>query len=148
MALTILVPLDGTDFGEAALPAAAKLAHDAHARLLLFQAIKPVDKPSLKEDGTVLAYVDEVEAAERQEALQYLHEIQDRVVREFGVDQVCVDAEPGRPVDGIVEAARERGAGLIVMATHGRTGTARVIRGSVAGSVLRKGQVPVTFVKR
>ncbi len=148
MALTILVPLDGTEFGEAALPAAAKLARDAHARLLLFQAIKPVDKPSLKEDGTVLAYVDEVETTERQEALHYLREVQDRVVREFGLEQVSVDAEPGKPVDGIVEAARERGAGLIVRATHGRTGAARVMRGSVAGSVLRKGQVPVTFVKR
>lgn len=148
MALTILVPLDGTEFGEAAIPAAAKLAHDAHARLLLFQAIKPVDKPSLKEDGTVLAYVDEVETTERQEALHYLHEVQDRVVSEFGVEQIHVDAAPARPVEGIVEAARERGAGLIVMATHGRTGAARVMHGSVAGSVLRKGQVPVTFVKR
>ncbi len=147
MTLTILVPLDGSAFGEAALPAAAKIAHDARARLLLFQAIKPVDKPSLREDGQVLAYIDEVEATERQEALHYLHSVQDRVVREFGLEQVSVEAEPARPVEGIVEVARERGAGLIVMATHGRTGAARALRGSIAGSVLRKGQVPVTFIR-
>lgn len=49
-----------------------------------------------------------------------------------------------RPVgDTILDAARDMGAELIVMGTHGRSGARRVILGSVAENVLRQAQCPV-----
>jgi nucleotide-binding universal stress UspA family protein len=39
-----------------------------------------------------------------------------------------------------------RGADLVVMATHGRTGIRRAVLGSVAGAVLTTGSVPVLLV--
>jgi nucleotide-binding universal stress UspA family protein len=47
------------------------------------------------------------------------------------------------PAQGIIEAARERGADLIVMASHGRSGLARLVLGSQANDVVSKSTVPV-----
>ena len=50
------------------------------------------------------------------------------------------------PLDGILALARESGAGLIVMGTHGRTGVRRLLVGSVTEGVMRKAEVPVIAV--
>jgi nucleotide-binding universal stress UspA family protein len=49
------------------------------------------------------------------------------------------------PIEGIIRA--EVGAALVVMATHGRTGLARTVVGSVALDVLRQGTLPVVLVR-
>jgi universal stress protein A len=53
----------------------------------------------------------------------------------------------GRPSKVIVEAAADRGADLIVMATHGRSGFERLIIGSVTERVLRSAPCPVVVVR-
>ena len=50
------------------------------------------------------------------------------------------------PLDGILATARETGAELIVMGTHGRTGVRRLIIGSVTEAVMRLAPVPVIAV--
>ena len=54
----------------------------------------------------------------------------------------------GDPVNEILGAARDERADLIAMATHGRTGPARVLLGSVAESVLRHSDVPVFLLRQ
>lgn len=49
----------------------------------------------------------------------------------------------GQPWRKIIEAVRTSGADLVVMGTHGRTGIARVLLGSVAEKVVRTAPVPV-----
>ena len=60
------------------------------------------------------------------------------------------DAEiaAGHPADTIVRIAQERGADLIVMGTHGRTGLQHVLLGSVAEKVVRLAPCPVLTVRR
>ena len=53
----------------------------------------------------------------------------------------------GVPADRIVRTARARGAGMIVMGTHGRTGAARFFLGSVAGRVVAAAHCPVLTVR-
>lgn len=55
--------------------------------------------------------------------------------------------EAGLPIDRIVHYAEESDIDLIVMATHGRSGIARVFMGSVASAVIRKAKCPVMAVK-
>jgi nucleotide-binding universal stress UspA family protein len=50
------------------------------------------------------------------------------------------------PIDGITDQARQSGAALIVMGTHGRTGFRRIIIGSVTEGVMRTAEVPVIAV--
>jgi nucleotide-binding universal stress UspA family protein len=53
----------------------------------------------------------------------------------------------GHPAETIVRVAQERGADLIVMSTHGRTGLQHVLLGSVAEKVVRLAPCPVLTVK-
>lgn len=53
---------------------------------------------------------------------------------------------PGSPAVGIVNFAKENGIDLIVMPTHGRTGLAHVLLGSVAENVIRLSECPVLTV--
>jgi len=53
----------------------------------------------------------------------------------------------GEPAAEIVRVARERGAGLIVISSHGRTGLGRILFGSTAESVVRHAHCPVLVVK-
>ena len=53
----------------------------------------------------------------------------------------------GRPASVIVSAAQEYASDLIVMGTHGRTGVAHVLLGSVAEAVLRLTDCPVLTVR-
>ncbi|OGL13911.1 MAG: hypothetical protein A3K12_04765 [Candidatus Rokubacteria bacterium RIFCSPLOWO2_12_FULL_71_19] len=52
----------------------------------------------------------------------------------------------GRVADQIVHYARDKGIGLIVLGTHGRTGVSRALLGSVAERVVRLAQCPVLTV--
>ena len=58
-----------------------------------------------------------------------------------------VEVAMGHPADAIVRVAQERGADLIVMSTHGRTGLQHVLLGSVAEKVVRLAPGPVLTVK-
>lgn len=62
--------------------------------------------------------------------------------------KVDVIVTAGIPVQKILSVARERDVGMIVMGTHGRTGVARAVMGSVAAHVLRKAACPVLTVRQ
>jgi nucleotide-binding universal stress UspA family protein len=64
-----------------------------------------------------------------------------------GVVEVDASAWYGPPVEAIVEAARYRDADLIVMSSHGRSGIARLVMGSVTETVLRATTVPVLVIR-
>jgi nucleotide-binding universal stress UspA family protein len=53
----------------------------------------------------------------------------------------------GDPVDSIVEYAERERFDLIAMATHGRSGLARLLAGSVASRVLERTDLPVLLVR-
>ena len=61
-------------------------------------------------------------------------------------------AEPlvriGTPVDGVLAAAKDLDADLIVLGTHGRTGLAHLALGSVAERVVRAATIPVLTVRK
>src|SRR5262245_19869750 len=57
------------------------------------------------------------------------------------------DVAAGPPAETIVRVAHERGADLIVMGTHGRTGLSHVLLGSVAEKVVRLAPCPVLTVR-
>ncbi len=52
-----------------------------------------------------------------------------------------------RPADAIQELAQRRGASVVVMSTHGRTGLARIALGSVAMGVVRHSVCPVLVTR-
>jgi predicted GH43/DUF377 family glycosyl hydrolase/nucleotide-binding universal stress UspA family protein/CBS domain-containing protein len=139
----ILVALDGSEFAESVLPAIESLGQKFGSTVTLLRAVSPVQSRLVAEvhvgavsttspaAGTVRA-IDE----RRGEALTYLTDVEQRLrVRGLTVD--C-EAPVGPASEVILRRARQLGADLIAITTHGRTGVDRVLLGSVAEDVLRR----------
>jgi universal stress protein A len=60
---------------------------------------------------------------------------------------VTTEVRVGKPAQTIVEAVEERGCDLVVMGTHGRSGVAHLLIGSVAERVVRSARCPVLTVR-
>jgi nucleotide-binding universal stress UspA family protein len=135
---TILVPLDGSAVAEAALTPAADLAREADAKLVLLRAGEAHTRPM----------ADAVDAQVRimREVREYLASVHGQMTT-AGVADVETSAWYGSPVESIVEAARYRHPDLIVMSSHGRSGVARLVMGSVTERVLRATTVPILVIR-
>lgn len=135
---TIVVPLDGSTVAEAALTPAIDLAREAGAKLVLLRAAEAHPLP--------MADPVEAQVSVMRDAQEYLAAVRERAVT-AGVVEVDASAWYGPPVEAIVEAARYRDADLIVMSSHGRSGIARLVMGSVTETVLRSTTVPVLVIR-
>ncbi len=141
----IVVPLDGSDVAEYALPAALEMARRFDAPLHL---VRVVDPPA-----TNFAFgVDTMNAArsvamqretERTLAAEYLKENATELAGQ-GVE-VTTAIFDGLAPSEIVRAMRK--GDLCVMSSHGRSGIARWYLGSVAEQVVRQASVPVMVVR-
>jgi nucleotide-binding universal stress UspA family protein len=131
----ILVPLDGSELSERALPFAETLARRSGALLILVRAVEAHVPPGGDVPGAQRTAVTSAEA--------YLNHVAEGLAPEQAVETgVYYGPAPG----GIVEEVCLRGADLVVMSTHGRSGLSRLILGSVADYVLRHSPVPVMLV--
>lgn len=145
---SILVPLDGSVFGEAALPCAEEMARVSKAEVILLQAITPhhVEIDLAESRSPHLAklseeYVEHATTAAR----NYLAGIQKRL-SESGVVARSV-VETGPPDEAIVACAKNNAIDIIALSTHGRSGIGALIMGSVANKVLHSVEVPVLLVR-
>jgi len=141
----IVVPLDGSELAEAALPQAEGLAKLTGAPLLLLRVI---DASRLDRYGGYgvafdLTVYDGLIEEERTAGREYLEGIQ-RQVAGRGL-QVEIEQREGPAAREILAAAGE--GDLIAMASHGRGGLARWFMGSVAEDVVRRSDVPVLLVR-
>jgi nucleotide-binding universal stress UspA family protein len=119
-----VVPLDGSELAERALPYAVRLARAGQGRLMLVRvALAP---PSMTIDGAGWER-DQREAVDAAE--HYLGAIAEKLADQVPVETVV---PYGRPAVQILEQVRLRDADGVVMATHGRTGLAKLLYGSVA----------------
>jgi nucleotide-binding universal stress UspA family protein len=141
----VLVPLDGSTFAAAALPAALDVI-GATGELILTSVAAPPDHVERDDRGRVRAYLDQQEESIKRELLDYLREMEAYLKQQRPELHVTLDTRIGDPAQGIAVAEVDCGADLVVMATHGRTGLRRAVLGSVAGAVLRAGSVPVLLV--
>ncbi len=137
----VLVALDGSTACEAVLRFLLEIAGPLDMTVMLLHVLEPMPQV-LEVSPHVL--IDDVEAR-RNEAEEYLAPIA-AALRSRGVDTSWA-IRRGRPADEILDAARESGADLIAMATHGRTGLGRLLFGSVAEAVLRHAPVPVFMIR-
>ncbi|MCE7947956.1 MAG: universal stress protein [Chloroflexi bacterium CFX4] len=150
----VLVTLDGSKFAEIALEHAIKIASPgANIHVLSVMAqdaisemaslVSAVAQPPATEDQTwpPIQKPDDPRAAHAREG--YLRQVSDWLAQ-AGYD-VTVEVRPGSVIETIVSVAQD-GFQIIVMATHGRSGIARVALGSVAEGVLHRSPCPVLII--
>ncbi|MCP5095888.1 MAG: universal stress protein [Chloroflexi bacterium] len=131
----ILVTLDGSRLAEKAIVPAVSIAKAIKAELILLRvtdlpqiAVDTVDPLVMKQD------LDKLEARERIEAKAYL----EHVAKNISDNKIPVRIEiiSGAVAETIQVYAENHPVDLIVMASHGRSGIGRWVRGSVAEKVL------------
>ncbi len=140
---TILVPLDGSPFGEHALPLALALARRGDMQIALAH-VHHLFAPSLAPAGAPV--VDpRVDALFREEEAAYLADVSHRIGKVWNGPVMMTLLET--PVaEALCQHAELIGASLVVMSSHGRGGLARAWLGSVADRMIRQSAVPILLV--
>lgn len=138
----ILVPLDGSDVAEAALPYAEAVARLTGAGLRLLTVVS-------KEPAGLTGRPPEVREFLERVAGETLGAYLAATLNSFDSSDVAVATSLviGDPVDEILAATDEPDIAMTVMATHGRGGAARLLVGSVADAVMRLSTRPVLLVR-
>jgi nucleotide-binding universal stress UspA family protein len=139
---SILVPLDGSAFGEHALPLARAVMRRTGASLQLLHVVPPV--PVVEAGAPLLADAD-LMAQFRETARAYLEGVLRRLGGPTGASAPVV--LEGEVVSQIQEHAARAGADLVVMATHGRGPLARFWLGGVADELVRRLPLPLLLVR-
>jgi nucleotide-binding universal stress UspA family protein len=140
---TILVPLDGTAWSEAALPVAQGFVRLLSGDLVLVEAV-PVPWQVLDVAARVPMDVTGDQEARGVEARTYLRALAERLGRAGYPTHWSVDSLP--PLATVLEAEWWARPALVVMATHRREGLSRLRFGSLTASVLHEGRTPVVAV--
>jgi nucleotide-binding universal stress UspA family protein len=141
----ILVPLDGSQIAEQVLPHVAELAACHVSEIVLLRVVGyPTSSLPLSSAELEAGVRDCAEC----EALDYLKGVAETYFKgaHLKVKAEAVTGE-GPVVDSILDYADKNGIDLIAMSTHGRTGPARWIIGSVAERVVRAASMPVLLVR-
>ena len=137
----ILIPLDGSQLAEAAIHHVKALIEPETEVALLRVALYPTYDYVFSSPAVAATLSEEIE----DESEKYLREIQARLQAEGLKTSIAVTGGP--VADAILDYADAIGADLIAMSTHGRSGVARWLIGSVADRVVRGSPVPVLLVR-
>jgi nucleotide-binding universal stress UspA family protein len=140
----IFCPVDFSDASRAAMEIAADLTKRFGGELVLLHAY-PVPGYTFP-DGSVVASPRMMQELADQ-AKRHLEEWRTEAERLVGAPRVSAETAIGEPAAEILEVARTRGAELVVMGTHGRTGLEHALMGSIAERVVRRAHCPVLTVR-
>ena len=139
----VVVPLDGSPLAEGMLRFIVDIAGPLDLEVVLLRVIRP--QPPQVTESSRLVVLEDI-GARMAEAREYLVplavELNTKGIR------VRTEVRRGDPVEEIVAGAREAGADLIAMTTHGRSGLGRLLFGSVAEAVLRQAEIPVFLMRQ
>lgn len=140
----ILVPLDGSELAERALPHAIEIARCMGSQLWLLRvSLYQSYAYSPAWDGP--PYSEEKLAADRRAAAEYLDQVrlQYHCADVAGLTEVLV----GPVAETIIDYALAKNVDLIVMSTHGRSGLSRWVMGSVTDKVVRAAHCPTLIIR-
>ena len=160
MSKKILIPLDGSKFGEAALHYVEELISTLSAEQKVEVTLIQIIKPITRQIGVSRGYdrgldyaermltVEEMEAIKK-DVMEYLTQAGESL-RSRGVtvnSKVIVSKTGASSAEEIIKAEDDIDADLVAMSTHGRRGLGKWVLGSVTEKVLRAGKTPVLVVR-
>ncbi len=132
----ILIPLDGSELAERAIPVVARIARATEGSAI--SLVRIVRAPAEFETSATATAVwaPAADEDEKREANNYLHEVAQRP--ELAGVAVTERIYAGPPSATLLMAAKSLGVDLIVMTSRGRSGITRWLLGSVAGRRLAR----------
>ena len=144
----ILAATDGSELADHAIAYGSDLAAKLSAQLTIVTVSElwsPSEIANRVGGGQVNAVAEfEQHAAElAQKILTRARELAGK----HGIQAKTLHIADAKPADGILQAAREVDADMIVMSSHGRRGLSRLIMGSQAQEVVANSKLPVLICK-
>ena len=144
----IMVPLDGSELAECVLPHVEGFINGCHVSNVLFVRVvePPPPVPSHYGEASIRPEIHvETESVRKSEAKDYLDQIKNRL--KYEGTELHSEVLVGRVADSLADYTEKNDIDLILMATHGRSGVTRWVRGSIADKILRSSNVPVLMVR-
>jgi nucleotide-binding universal stress UspA family protein len=138
----ILVPLDGSELAKKALHEAEMLANCFGAEIVLFEVVPFMPIYGSPELVTPLI----VDEKQKEAAEKYLVNLGEELKKK-GFKATAVVRTGQQVAVEIIDFAKESGANLIVMCTHGRSGISRWVLGSVALKILTRAETPILLIR-
>jgi nucleotide-binding universal stress UspA family protein len=136
----VMVPLDGSDLGNAALPVATQIAEVFGSTLHLVHVVSMINGGSFYEG----AYVPDYTEALLDGGAQQLQIAAAKLKPEQPCETKVLLGDPASQLEAYV---KERNIDLVVMTSHGRSGVLRTALGSVADRMLAGAAAPVLMVR-
>ena len=143
----ILVSTDGTPHSNRAVKAAARLASGLDASLVIFHAV-PRYQSMYYPDAMGLTWPPEKQY--ERDATAGAEQVLERaksLSQKEGIEASTTSAFSDAPSEAIAAAATKTKADLIVMASHGRRGMAKLLLGSETQKVLTHSKIPVLVIR-
>jgi nucleotide-binding universal stress UspA family protein len=140
----ILIPTDGSELAHRAVAHGLSLAKAVGAKVTVVTveaSFNVYDVPASRENLMTAAF-DEYAKHAREHATSILDGMANEA-KAAGVQCETAQVIQDHPYQAIVATAKEKGCDLIVMASHGRSGLAAVLLGSVTTKVLTHTTIPV-----
>ena len=140
----ILIPTDGSELSRRAVQHGVSLAKSVGAKvtaLTVEGSFNVYDVPASKVYEMSGSFAEHVERT-KAHAEKILNSVAEEA-RSAGVTCETVQVEQDHPYEAIIDTAQRRGCDLIVMASHGRSGIAAIVLGSVTTKVLTHTKIPV-----
>ena len=140
----ILISTDGSELSRRAVHHGLLFAKSVGAKvtaLTVEGSFNVYDVPASKVHEMSSSFAEHVERT-KAHAEKILNSVAEEA-RSAGVTCETVQVEQDHPYEAIIETAKQRGCDLIVMASHGRSGIAAIVLGSVTTKVLTHTKIPV-----
>lgn len=137
----ILIATDGSEFAGKALATGFALAKHVAAKVTVVTVTEPWRGRVTGEAAFGLPAGEFAKIADEQ-ARRVLDAVR-KAAAEAGVSVDLLHVKDHYPADGVLQAARETGSDLVVMASHGRRGLERLFLGSETQRVLTQSNIPV-----
>jgi len=143
----IMVPLDGSELAECVLPHVETFIKEYKIKNVVFvRVVEPFHDHYIPATGIHdIEVFQKVESERKVDAEDYLNQIVNKLKHEEANLQTKVLT--GTVSDSLCDYAESNDIDLILIATHGRSGVSRWVRGSVADKVLRSSNTPVLMVR-
>ena len=141
----ILLPLDGSKIGAAAIQMAETLAAQLNSQITLIHVLEPMTKFGMYDMNPANPSMDNLHTR-RDEVQEYLNKVAYSIKERTGIlseSEIIL----GYPANEIASYATNNDIDLIAMSTHGRTGLQQWVFGSVTDKILHFGDTPVLVVR-
>jgi nucleotide-binding universal stress UspA family protein len=137
----ILLPTDGSELSKRAIEHGIALAKTVKARVTALVVSTPL-QALVVEPSRVAGSLDQYRQLVAEYTAKYLNAVRDAAAKS-GVNCDMVGVEHDHPYEAIIETANKNNCDLIIMASHGLSGTSAIVLGSETLKVLTHTTIPI-----